>query len=39
MEGGLGMLVEQAALALHHWLGVSAPRDILRRAAEAELAR
>ena len=31
------MLVEQAALALQHWLGVSAPREIMRRAAEKEL--
>ncbi len=36
-EGGLGMLVEQAALALQHWLGVSAPREIMRRAADKEL--
>lgn len=35
--GGLGMLVEQAALALHVWLGVDAPRDVMRRAAEAVL--
>jgi shikimate dehydrogenase len=34
---GLGMLVEQAALALRLWLGVEAPRDVMRRAAEAAL--
>ncbi|MEZ4298200.1 MAG: shikimate dehydrogenase [Polyangiaceae bacterium] len=34
---GLGMLVEQAALALHLWLGVEAPRDVMRRAAEEAL--
>lgn len=38
-EGGLGMLVEQAALALTMWLGVSAPRDVMLRAAEAALGR
>jgi shikimate dehydrogenase len=38
-EGGLGMLVEQAALALQHWLGVAGPRAILRQAAEDELSR
>lgn len=34
---GLGMLVEQAALALHLWLGVEAPRDVMTRAAEDAL--
>lgn len=34
---GLGMLVEQAALALRFWLGVDAPRDDMRRAAEEAL--
>jgi shikimate 5-dehydrogenase len=37
-EDGLGMLVEQAALALHLWLGASAPRDVMARAAEDALA-
>jgi shikimate dehydrogenase len=35
---GLGMLVEQAALALRLWLGVDAPRDVMMRAAEEALA-
>ena len=34
---GLGMLVEQAALALHLWLGVEAPREVMARAAEDAL--
>lgn len=34
---GLGMLVEQAALALRLWLGVDAPRDVMLRAAEEAL--
>jgi len=34
---GLGMLVEQAALALKMWLGVEAPRDVMRLAAERAL--
>ena len=38
-EGGLGMLVEQAALAAQMWLGVAPPIDVMRRAAEKELAR
>jgi shikimate dehydrogenase len=37
-EGGLGVLVEQAALALELWLGVAAPRAEMRRAAEHALA-
>jgi len=37
--GGLGMLVGQAALSLERWLGCSAPREAMRAAAEAELAR
>jgi len=36
-ENGLGMLVEQAALALEIWLDVRAPRAEMRAAAEAEL--
>src|SRR5208283_2995014 len=29
---GLGMLVEQGALAFERWLGVPAPRDVMRAA-------
>jgi shikimate dehydrogenase len=39
VEGGLGMLVGQAALAIERWLGVAAPREQMRRAAEHALAR
>lgn len=35
---GLGMLVEQGALALERWTGQAAPRATMRRAAEAALA-
>lgn len=35
---GLGMLVEQGALALERWTGRAAPRATMRRAAEAALA-
>jgi shikimate dehydrogenase len=31
---GLGMLVGQAALAFERWFGVTAPIDVMRRAAE-----
>ncbi|NOY99583.1 MAG: shikimate dehydrogenase [Chloroflexi bacterium] len=31
---GLGMLVEQAALAFEHWTGRTAPRDVMASAAE-----
>ena len=34
---GLGMLVEQGALALELWTGQTAPRATMRRAAEAKL--
>ncbi|HLF25092.1 MAG TPA: shikimate dehydrogenase [Anaerolineae bacterium] len=34
---GLGMLVEQGALAFELWTGQSAPRDRMRQAAEMEL--
>jgi len=36
-EGGLSMLVGQAALAVELWLGVSAPRAEMRAAAERTL--
>ena len=36
-ENGLGMLVEQAALAIELWLSVSPPRAALAAAARAEL--
>jgi shikimate dehydrogenase len=35
---GLGMLVEQGALALERWTGQAAPRAVMRRAADAALA-
>ena len=34
---GLGMLVEQGALAFELWTGASAPRAVMRQAAEAQL--
>jgi shikimate dehydrogenase len=34
---GLGMLVEQGALALELWTGMTAPRAVMRAAAEARL--
>jgi shikimate dehydrogenase len=36
--GGLGMLVRQAQLAFHRWLGVTPPADVMRLAAEGALA-
>ncbi len=36
--GGLGMLVEQGALAFERWTGCEAPRAIMRAAAERALA-
>jgi shikimate dehydrogenase len=38
-RGGLGMLVGQAALSIELWLGVTAPRADMARAAQAALAR
>ena len=35
---GLGMLVEQGALAFEQWTGRRADRAVMRQAAEAELA-
>jgi shikimate dehydrogenase len=35
--GGLGMLVEQGALAFELWTGVPAPREVMMRAAKAAL--
>jgi shikimate dehydrogenase len=37
VEGGLGMLVEQAALSIERWLGLSPPRRAMREAAERVL--
>ena len=34
--GGLGMLVEQAALSFQHWTGMSAPREVMMEAANEE---
>ena len=36
--GGLGMLVEQGALAFERWTGYEAPRAVMRAAAEQALA-
>jgi len=36
-SNGLGMLVEQGALAFELWTGKTAPRDVMRKAAEKEL--
>jgi shikimate dehydrogenase len=36
-DTGLGMLVEQGALAFELWTGVSAPRKVMREAAEKAL--
>lgn len=38
-QGGLGMLVGQAAFAVRLWLGTEPERSAMRRAAEAELSR
>ena len=35
---GLGMPVEQGALAFELWTGKPAPRELMRKAAEAQLA-
>ena len=37
-EGGLGMLVRQAELAIKMWTGHEAPGEVMRRAAEDGLA-
>ena len=34
---GLGMLVEQGALAFEMWTGKTAPRDVMQQAAESKL--
>mgnify|MGYP006280178651 CR=1 FL=1 len=34
---GLGMLVSQGAIAFEHWTGRTAPRDVMRGAAEAAM--
>lgn len=36
-DTGLGMLIEQGALAFELWTGMSAPRNIMRAAAELKL--
>jgi shikimate dehydrogenase len=38
-DTGLGMLIEQGALALEQWTGLTAPRKIMRAAAEKEMHR
>ena len=38
-QNGLGMLVGQAALAIELWLSTAAPRDAMRSAAKAAMAR
>ena len=35
--GGLGMLVQQAAVAVELWTGADAPVEAMRRAAERSL--
>lgn len=35
--GGLGMLIEQGAIAFEKWTGVKAPRDIMSKAAQDKL--
>jgi shikimate dehydrogenase len=36
-DTGLGMLIEQGALALELWTGKTAPRKLMRAAAESKL--
>ncbi len=38
-DTGLGMLIEQGALAFELWTGMNAPRKIMREAAEKEMNR
>jgi shikimate dehydrogenase len=38
-DTGLGMLVEQGALAFELWTGTTAPRDVMREAADKALTR
>lgn len=35
--GGLGMLIEQGAIAFEKWTGVKAPRDVMAKAAKDKL--
>ncbi len=36
---GLGMLVEQAALAFERWTGLAAPRTVMRQACESQISQ
>lgn len=35
-RNGIGMLVEQAAMAFERWMGAAAPREVMRRAIDGE---